>query len=62
MGFYHNDRSANTVLSTLKWYHIAFVFDCDNRAQSIYVDGVIDGSGYIEQVLSKATISLSPLE
>ena len=45
MGFYHNDRSANTVLSTLKWYHIAFVFDCDTRTQSIYLDGVIDGGG-----------------
>ena len=44
LGFFNNDSSGNTTLATSKWYHVAFVFDCSTRNQSIYLDGVVDGS------------------
>ena len=44
LGFFHDDVPGDTVLATSKWYHIAFVFDCDNLIQFIYLNGVIDGS------------------
>ena len=44
LGFFNDDLSGNTNLTELKWYHVAFVFDDDTRNQSVYLDGIIDGS------------------
>ena len=33
-----------TNLTASTWYHIAFVFDCATRNQSVYLDGVLDFS------------------
>ena len=44
LGFYSDDLSGRTNLTASKWYHVAFVFDCDNLTQSVYLDGVIDGT------------------
>ena len=44
LGFFFDDVSGSAVLATSKWYHVAFVFDCDTRNQFIYLDGVMDGS------------------
>ena len=43
-GTWYDDLTGNTTLGTSRWYHVAFTFDCDTRTQSIYLDGVIDGS------------------
>ena len=43
-GLYGDDVAGNTVLTTLRWYHVACVFDCINLKQLIYLDGVVDGS------------------
>ena len=43
LGFSHNDLLGNTTLTTSKYYHVAFVFDCDTLSQSLYLDGMIDG-------------------
>ena len=48
-GFYYNDLPGDITLKTAKWYHVAFVFDCDNLTQSIYLDGVIDGSRHASE-------------
>ena len=45
LGLYADDTLGNTVLTTFRWYHVAFVFDCDTRTKSVYLDGVLDGSG-----------------
>ena len=44
LGFFSDDLAGATTLTASKWYHVAFVFDCVNRTQSIYLNGVIDGS------------------
>ena len=44
LGFFNDDLSGNTTLTASKWYHVAFVFDCNNLTQSVYLDGVVDGS------------------
>ena len=44
LGFYNDDLAGNTTLTAAKWYHVGFVFDCVNRTQSIYLNGVMDGS------------------
>ena len=44
LGFWYDDAFGHTKLAALKWYHVAFVFDCANRNQFVYLDGVIDGS------------------
>jgi hypothetical protein len=42
--FFGDDLDGVTVLSTSRWYHVAFVFDSINRHQSIYLDGILDAS------------------
>ena len=44
LGFYNDDLAGNTTLTFSTWYHVGFVFDCVNRTQSIYLNGVMDGS------------------
>ena len=43
-GFYSDDTSGVQLLVPLRWYHLAFVFDCSTRNQSIYIDGFLDRS------------------
>ena len=43
-GFYNDDVSGVQILVPLRWYHLAFVFDCSTRNQSIYIDGFLDSS------------------
>ena len=42
LGFYGDDLPGLTSLNTLKWYHVAFVFNNVNRNQSIYLNGVFE--------------------
>lgn len=39
-----DDQSGSKVLSTGKWYHVAFVYDYSASMQSIYLDGVLVGN------------------
>ena len=42
--FLDDDLDGATSLNTLQWYHAAFVFDSITCNQSIYLDGILDGS------------------
>ncbi|CAF3368880.1 unnamed protein product [Rotaria sp. Silwood1] len=44
MGFMLNDLVGATSLSTNTWYHVAYVYDYSRRTQSIYLQGVLDGT------------------
>ena len=44
LGFYADDLIAQQSLLSLRWYHLAFVFDCNTRNQSIYIDGFLDST------------------
>ncbi|CAF3638758.1 unnamed protein product [Rotaria socialis] len=44
-GFFADDISSVTLLSTNTWYHIGYVYDYSARTQYIYVNGVLDVSG-----------------
>ena len=44
LGFYSDDLLGTTSLAASRWYHTAFMFDTVSRNQSVYLDGVLDGS------------------
>ena len=44
LGFFADDLQGGTDLVASRWYHTAFVFDTVTRNQSVYLDGVLDGS------------------
>ena len=44
LGYYSDDLRGASKLSASRWHHVAFVFDCATRNQSVYLDGFIDGS------------------
>ena len=44
IGFYGDDLTGVTDLNASCWYHIAFVFDIVTGTQSLYLDGVLDGT------------------
>ena len=44
LGFYNDGLDGVTNLTASRWYHIAFLFDCTTRNQSVYLDGVLDAT------------------
>ena len=44
MGFTLDDTVGTTALVINTWYHVAFVYDYPSRTQSVYIQGVLDGS------------------
>ncbi|CAF0829137.1 unnamed protein product [Rotaria sp. Silwood1] len=44
MGFMLDDVIGSTSLSTNTWYHVAYVYDYSSQTQSIYLQGVLDGT------------------
>ncbi|CAF0989749.1 unnamed protein product [Rotaria sordida] len=44
MSFLLDDVIGSTSLSINTWYHIAYVYDYSSRTQSIYLQGVLDGT------------------
>ena len=44
LGFYSDDLPGVTNLTASRWYHTAFMFDTITRNQSVYLNGVLDGS------------------
>ncbi|MDF1754813.1 MAG: autotransporter-associated beta strand repeat-containing protein [Verrucomicrobiales bacterium] len=44
LGFFSNDLTGNTNLSSGQWHHITWQFDSSTNQQSIYVDGNFDKS------------------
>jgi Concanavalin A-like lectin/glucanases superfamily len=44
LGVFDDDLDGNISLTSLKWQHVAFVFNHDSRQQLTYVDGVLDNS------------------
>ncbi|CAF2420359.1 unnamed protein product [Rotaria sp. Silwood2] len=44
MGFMLNDLVGSTSVSTNTWYHVAYVYDYASRTQSIYLQGILDGT------------------
>ncbi|CAF5032358.1 unnamed protein product, partial [Rotaria sp. Silwood1] len=44
MGFYADDLSGVTNLTTGRWYHIAYMYDAVANNQSIYLDGLLEGN------------------
>ncbi|CAF4172873.1 unnamed protein product [Adineta steineri] len=42
MGFWNDDVTSGTTLSTNAWYHVAFVYDYSSQTQIIYLNGVQD--------------------
>ncbi|CAF1226781.1 unnamed protein product [Adineta ricciae] len=45
MGFYFDDLSGTTTLSTNTWYHAAFVYNYLTQQKTIYLNGVQDAIG-----------------
>jgi hypothetical protein len=44
MGFYADDLEGSTIIRNNIWYHAAFVYDYSSSRQSIYLNGILDGS------------------
>ena len=44
MGFTLDDLVGSTSLIANTWYHVAFVYNYPSRTQSVYIQGVLDGS------------------
>ena len=44
LGFYNDGVASQQLLVSSRWYHLAFVFDCNTRKQSIYIDGFLNNS------------------
>ena len=44
LGFYSDDLHGYTTMIASRWYHTAFVYVSDTHEQSLYLDGVLDGS------------------
>lgn len=42
--FYNDDLLGATILVVGRWYHVAFVYDYSLMQQSVYLDGVLDGT------------------
>ena len=43
-GHYGSDAPGSTTLATWRWYHVAISYDCATLNQSVYLDGVFDGT------------------
>ena len=54
-----NDANGVTNLKASRWYHVGFTFDCDTRRISIYLDGVLDGSGQLTRCFQGFNQSLT---
>jgi hypothetical protein len=39
MGFYNDDTMSSSILQSNTWYHVAFVYDNNQRQKFIYIDG-----------------------
>ena len=44
LAFFGDDVNGVTNLTAARWYHTAFTFDSVTRNQSVYLDGILDGS------------------
>jgi Concanavalin A-like lectin/glucanases superfamily len=44
MGFLYNDAAGATNVSLNNWFHVGFVYDMATNKQSIYLNGILDGS------------------
>ena len=44
LGFFNDDLDSGTDLIADRWYHATFAFNSSTRNQSIYLNGVLDGS------------------
>ena len=55
----NNDASGTTTLTTFRWYHVGFTFNCVTRNISIYLDGVLDGSGQLTRCFQGFNQSLT---
>jgi hypothetical protein len=40
-----DDLTGTTILSTNRWYHVAFVYDYSTSTQYLYLNGLLEGSG-----------------
>ena len=59
LGFYSDDLSGVTNLTASRWHHITFAFESSTRNQSVYLDGVLDGSRIASSVYEGANGSLN---
>ena len=46
-------------MTTFRWYHVGFTFNCVTRNISIYLDGVLDGSGQLTRCFQGFNQSLT---
>jgi hypothetical protein len=44
LGFFSDDLTGNTSLSSKQWYHVAYVYDRSAPQQLVYLNGILDGS------------------
>ncbi|CAF2050763.1 unnamed protein product [Rotaria magnacalcarata] len=44
---YKNGTQGTTTLTTNKWYHVACVYDLTTQTQSVWLNGVVDGSSSV---------------
>ncbi|CAF4421777.1 unnamed protein product, partial [Didymodactylos carnosus] len=44
MGFYSDNLQGNTALRTYSWWHVAFVYDYSSAQQTVYINGIQDGT------------------
>ena len=59
LGFYDDDLDSVTNLIAARWYHTTFVFDNATRNQSIYLDGILDGSRQANNIYQGTSETLS---
>lgn len=58
LGFYNDDLYGVQNLSTSTWYHIAHVYECATRTQSLYVNGYLDNDHQTDDSYQGTTGSL----
>ncbi len=44
LGFYGNDVVANRAIDINRWYHLSFVYNIEDKTQSIYINGKLSNS------------------
>ncbi|MEM4215258.1 MAG: LamG domain-containing protein, partial [Candidatus Pacearchaeota archaeon] len=56
-GFYDDDLTGNTELTSGKWWHLVFTWDANTRARKIYVNGVLDAQDNSNGYLNVPTLT-----
>ena len=58
-GHFNDVASGTKYLTTARWYHVGFTFDCGTRTISIYLDGMLDASHQLKLCFQGVNQSLT---